>query len=455
MTLTANAATATDRDGDGGRERVAIRWTTRRTRALPLVVVAGIGGLLRLVNLDSLGFNSDEAVYAGQAASLAGNPIYTDAFPVFRAHPMLVQSMLSTVYGEGEHDVAGRVVIAVLGVATIFLVHLLGRDLYGRRVGLLAAALVAVMPYHVIVTRQVLLDGPMVFFSTLTLLCFARFARSQRFTWMLAAGGAMGLTVLAKESSLVLCGGIYAFLALTPSIRRPIVSSTAALALLACVFAVHPVTQALAGASSTGKNYLVWQLLRRPNHDLGFYAVTVPWVIGPLVFLLAACAFWLARRSDGAWREVLLGSWILVPIVFFELWPVKGFQYLLPIVPAVAILAARTVVALPARLSTTGALRLLPMRSVVAGLTIASLLAVAVPQVLSPGTDRFLAGTGGVPGGRETGRWIDDNVPAGATVLTLGPSMANIIGYYGHPQPPAPQPVVRADREPGPRHAAG
>jgi hypothetical protein len=42
-----------------------------------------------------------------------------------------------------------------------------------------------------------------------------------------------------------------------------------------------------------------------------------------------------------------------------------------------------------------------------------------------------LAGTGGLPGGREAGRWVADNVPLGATMLTIGPSMANVIEFYG------------------------
>jgi hypothetical protein len=46
----------------------------------------------------------------------------------------------------------------------------------------------------------------------------------------------------------------------------------------------------------------------------------------------------------------------------------------------------------------------------------------------------FLAGSGGVPGGREAGRWLAANTPVGSRVLTLGPSMANILQYYGHRQ---------------------
>jgi hypothetical protein len=46
----------------------------------------------------------------------------------------------------------------------------------------------------------------------------------------------------------------------------------------------------------------------------------------------------------------------------------------------------------------------------------------------------FLAGTGGVPGGRETGIWIQEYVPVHARFMTIGPSMANIIEFYGEHQ---------------------
>ena len=46
---------------------------------------------------------------------------------------------------------------------------------------------------------------------------------------------------------------------------------------------------------------------------------------------------WL--RRENTWRERLLICWCLVPIAFFTVWPVKGYQYLLPIAPVVAVLA--------------------------------------------------------------------------------------------------------------------
>jgi len=78
---------------------------------------------------------------------------------------------------------------------------------------------------------------------------------------------------------------------------------------------------------------------------------------------------------------------------------------------------------------------------------------------LHPGAGgTLLAGSGGVPGGRETGHWIAANVPEGATFMTIGPSMANLVKFYGHrealglsvsPNPlhrnPSYQPIVNPD----------
>ena len=35
-------------------------------------------------------------------------------------------------------------------------------------------------------------------------------------------------------------------------------------------------------------------------------------------------------------------------------------------------------------------------------------------------------------GGRETGRWIAAHTPQGSQMLAIGPSMANILQFYGH-----------------------
>ena len=54
-------------------------------------------------------------------------------------------------------------------VITVYLVYELGRQLTGRT-GVIAARLLALMRYHVLFSRQVLLDGPMTMFASYALL---------------------------------------------------------------------------------------------------------------------------------------------------------------------------------------------------------------------------------------------------------------------------------------------
>ncbi len=400
-----------------------------------------MGTLMRLIHLNSRGFNSDEAVYAGQAAAIAGDATLSQFFPIFRAHPLLFQFVLALVFpftGYDRIDVVGRIVSVMMGLLTVILVYKLGKMLYGRRTGVIAALLLAVMPYHVIVTRQVLLDGPMVFFATLSLYFLARFALTQQAGWLYATSVAMGLTFLGKETSIILIAAIYVFLALSPEIRirvRPLLLSMVCMILVMLPF---PLSLILAGGggSDTSSQYLAWQLFRRPNHEWTFYPTTVPPAIGFLVIAAAVLGLWVLRR-DRSWRERLLVAWVIVPIVFFQLWPVKGLQYLLPVAPPLAILAARTI----ALWTPVVGSRFYPRRIngswLRAIVVVFILLTLAVPswQRIQPfESDRLLAGSGGMPHGRAAGHWIRANTPVGARFMTIGPSMANVIQFYGHRQ---------------------
>jgi hypothetical protein len=400
-----------------------------------VLVILGMATMLRVIDLTAVGYNSDEAVYAGQGASIAQVPVLKDIFPVFRAHPLLFQFVLAVVFHFDFSDGAGRLAAAAVGIATVYLVYRLGSELYNKRVGLLAALFMALMPYHVVVSRQVLLDGPMVFCITLTLYMLVRFSKSGKRIDLLAAGAGLGLSALSKEISIIYLGAIYAYLAVSPEIRVRLRDIFWAFVVMFAVILPFPLSVRLAGGGGAHKTqqYLVWQLFRRPNHTLDFYPAVVPPAIGVLLIVVAVGGLWLLRRQT-SWREKLLMLWIIVPISFFELWPTKGFQYLLPIAPPFAILAARALVQLPAHDLHWRSWRL-PQSA--PGLVLSTVIAFnlwgASWDIIHPqGSNSYLAGTGGVPGGREMGLWVKANVPEGATFMTIGPSMANIVQFYGH-----------------------
>jgi hypothetical protein len=418
------------------------------------MAIGGVAAFLRLWQLNVLGFNSDEAVYAGQAAAIAGDPALKEIFPVFRAHPLLYQFVTAVLFRGGSRDLVARLLAVAFGLATVYLVYRLGSLLYGQAVGLLAAALLAVCPYHVIVTRQALLDGASTFFATLTLLLLAKFATTGFPPWLWAAGAGFGLTFLAKETGLVFAPATYAFLALVPSIRVRLRDVAGWVVCAALVIAPFPLSLLLGGGSRTAKGFLVWQLFRAPNHDWNFYLTQVSQALGPLLLVAGLLAL-VASVGAWSWRETLLACWAAVPLLFFQVWPVKGFQYLLPVAVVAVVLAAKLVVgAWPRhRLRLPAAARGLAIVALVASLGIASW-----GRVSSAGSTSFLAGSGGVPGGREAGRWLQASTPPGSRLLTIGPSMANILAFYGHrrgyglsvsPNPlhrnPAYQPVNNPD----------
>jgi hypothetical protein len=45
-----------------------------------------------------------------------------------------------------------------------------------------------------------------------------------------------------------------------------------------------------------------------------------------------------------------------------------------------------------------------------------------------------MAGSGGMTGGREAGEWILRHAPPGSRFLGIGPSVANVLEFYGHHQ---------------------
>jgi MFS family permease len=250
----------------------------------------------------------------------------------------------------------------------------------------------------------------------------------------------MGLTFLSKETSIVMLASIFVFLALAPEIRTRLRDLILAVILMGLVIAPFPISMMLAGSSTTGRSYLIWQLFRRANHPWSFYFTSVPPAVGILVIIAALAGLYFLRREH-SWREKLLLAWIVVPLVFFEIWPVKGYQYLLPIAPPLALLAGRTLgrwIQLARGKRFVSPIKTLFNQPAVywlmTGAVVFSLSFTSWQKIQPETSATLLAGTGGVPGGREVGVWIQEHVPLKAHFMTIGPSMANIIQFYGeHP----------------------
>ena len=111
-----------------------------------LVGVTALGAVLRFATLGAQSYHHDEIVTASRVLRV-GFGHAMDAVGFSESAPPLYYALAwlwTQVAGTGEWGL--RSLSAVAGVATIPVAYLIGRELRGQRVGLLAAALVAVNP---------------------------------------------------------------------------------------------------------------------------------------------------------------------------------------------------------------------------------------------------------------------------------------------------------------------
>jgi hypothetical protein len=438
------------------------KWLPAVARTLErkstFLVAAGLilvlAAAVRLLNLEKYGFNSDEAVYSGQAAALAGHHDYALLFGVFRAHPLLVHFIVSLIYRvTGINDVAPRLVSVVFGVGMVAVGGAIGTVVRGRLIGLLTMLFIAISSYAVLVSRQMLLDGPMAFFFSLTLLFLALYVRRPRAATLYAAACSAGLAFLAKETAILMVPALLVFFMLARDVPLKLRDFGVSALVYVLTIAPFPLSLVLAGGSKVAQEFFIWQVLRRSNHDAVFYLSVVPSIGIPVVALALLGLVLALRRRKGL--DVLIVSLTVVVVAFFELWPVKGFQYLIPLVTPVALLAADGLVWLSAgvahvleryrlrNVSAWSRLALVSTCAIVLGA--GSMGVVATPataiiatdsdQTVSPSTAPaaygFTAGTGGLEASRPVGKWVRENTLPDAHFLTIGPSFANIIEFYG------------------------
>jgi len=409
-------AAAPDGTSGGVGRRAAGRRTPRVLGPAALAVIVGVGGLLRFWNLNRVGFRGDEAVYAGQAAVLAGVEELQRYFILMsrgNSNFLLYQRIVSLAYRTfGVSDVLARAVAATFSTLTILTVFAIARTLYTRRVALVAALLLAVSSYSVVLARLALLDATLTFLVTVAMLCLARWERTSKPAWLYAFGAATALAVQAKIVGVLLLPVLGAYLLVS---RRRLPLATVALAAAAFLVFLSPVLLDLAYNSREFTDFLSRSSKRVSHVPWSYYPSLLVGREGAVVVLLWAAGLVVAavRRSRADLLPVL---WLLVFVGFYQLYPLKAFNYLLPSVPALCLLAARAVERLP--------------RS--SAPRIAATVAVGVLLVAGVATHQWRAlHDDSYAGLEEAARWLAANSPPDAGVMTLSHGSAQyVFAFY-------------------------
>ncbi|HLD24530.1 MAG TPA: glycosyltransferase family 39 protein [Patescibacteria group bacterium] len=144
-----------------------------RPEALMLIGILAVGAYLRLYRISEyMTFLGDEGrdmlvikrmivdhkfTLLGPTASVGG----------FFLGPIYYYFMLPFVWASGLNPVGAAVMVALFGIATIYLVYRIGRDMFDPWVGLMASSLYAVSPIVIAYSRSSWNPNVVPFFSTL------------------------------------------------------------------------------------------------------------------------------------------------------------------------------------------------------------------------------------------------------------------------------------------------
>lgn len=251
----------------------------------------------------------------------------------------------------GSVYVVGRVVSALIGVTSVWLIYLAGVRLLDRRTGLLAAGLLSVAFLPVFYGHLALNDAPTVAPVALGLWASAGVLRYGRDRDYLVAGLAVGLAAAMKYTGgIVLLPVLVAAVvqAAQPDGRVPAVRGTmlAFIAFAVGFVAANPYALlnfddfwfGIAHQSSAAGGETTSKLGSTRDGGIGFYVWTLTWGLG-IVPAVAAVGALVPLWRDERRVWLMLVPTVLLFLLFMSIQGRFFARWLLPVYPAIALLA--------------------------------------------------------------------------------------------------------------------
>ncbi len=321
-----------------------------RRAALPLLVLAAAVALGWNLNGYRL-LDPDEGRNAEVAREMAETNDYLvphlDGLPYLDKPVLYFAAAAGLMELLGPTETAARLPAYVFALGTLALVGWYAGRRWGRDAGWLAALACATLPLTLAYAHTAIFDGALAFFTTAAILCF----HDDR---PVLAWAAMALGALTKGPvalAVPLCTIVPWALVTGVAVRRfapP--RALAAFALLALPWFVavslrHPEFPHYAFVRETLDRFTTASFRRTAPFWYYFAIVPLaafPWIVPALAGLPSWRWGWLARRVNEQAREAwFLTCWVLGPLALFSLNQSKLPQYVLPLMPPIALAAAR------------------------------------------------------------------------------------------------------------------
>ncbi len=129
----------------------------------------------------------------------------------FHDHPPLVffiQHIFMKIFG--ENNFAFRLPSALLGIASVYLIYLIGIILYSENTGLIAATLLGITLSNVYISRVGMQESYVIFFMLLASYLFLKSLKNEKY--LIWTGAVLGLAFLTKYTAFVLVPIFFTYL---------------------------------------------------------------------------------------------------------------------------------------------------------------------------------------------------------------------------------------------------
>ncbi len=412
----------------------------RSSSALILLVAAG----LRLWSLNHglpYAYNLDErAHFVPHAVAMTGGDLNPGYFINPPALTYLLAAWLSVIHLGGVEQwfaddpgaviLWSRVIAVGFGVGAVAATYGAGREWFGRRAGLVAAAIMAVAFLPVFYSRLALNDGPGVLPCALALWASAIVLRTGSTKALLAGGACVGLAASLKYSDGAIVIALVAAALLSPALSFKQAFKGLVFAGLIAIAAVIVTNPYLFVDWSTFTHDLDRQrkfaagtaLLGQPERNGWVYYVrSSGWALGIVPGLLAVAGGVLLLVKGKRREALVLGS--LIVLYFLYMGSQNRFyaRWMLPLYPALAILAAYAIAQIKQR--------------VIFGVVVALAL---IPSAYTTIRNTIVLGREDTRS--QTRDWLVRNVPQGSKVVfePVAPSEWYGVTAGGGPRPTRP-----------------
>ena len=244
----------------------------------------------------------------------------------------------------GATELAARLPAYLFTIATAAVLFWFARRLWGSEEGYVAAIVFLTIPMTVAFARTVIFDSALTFFIVVALVAYWFAIEERNARWSILAWAAMGLAMITK--------GPVTFL-LVLGVAVPFAWRRRALRLLfpllgLAAFAAVCVPWVI-GVTKVVPEFLEYVLVtetaaRMATDELkrtGPPWYFLPYMLGgalPWSIVLLASAKQLRRRGDAT---IYLLLWLLLPLIFFSISQSKRPQYVVPLMPPMALLVAQ------------------------------------------------------------------------------------------------------------------